>query len=73
MTLDDAMDDSTLVTVDEAVAEIESHDHKQGLDFDVVVINGHRSIRDLDLAETIASIDDDGMAHSADIMGWLGY
>lgn len=73
MTIDEALDDATMITVDEAIAEIVAHDNNLGEDFDVAVVCGRHVLRDLDLNETIAAIDDNGEVHSADIMGWLGY
>ena len=73
MTYDEATDNATMITVDEAIAEITAHDNNEGEDFDVAVVCGRHVLRDLDLDETIAAIDDDGNVHSADVMGWLGY
>lgn len=66
----DAMDETTLVTVDEAMAELSRHDCDS---WSVEVRCGTRCLVDQTTGQTFASVDDDGMVHSADVLAWLGY
>lgn len=69
----EAMDEATLVPIDEAMAEIvDRHNHKSSAI--AIVVKCHRQCL-VDTYDncTIASIDGDGMVHALDVMQWLGY
>ena len=68
MTLSEALDPTTRISLDEAIWELRQHHHipsiRHQLDYSELIDSDGRQI---------AMIDIDGMVSSLDVMTWLGY